>query len=85
MSETVYILCAATSIVCAWLLLRGYRASRTRLLFWSSLCFFGLAANNILLVIDLILVPDDDLSILRTAIALAAMVVLVVGLAWDDK
>ena len=29
MAEVVYILCAATSIVCALLLFRGYRRSRT--------------------------------------------------------
>jgi hypothetical protein len=33
MAELVYALCAATSILCALLLFRGYRASRTKLLF----------------------------------------------------
>jgi hypothetical protein len=32
MSEAVYILCAMTGIACAVLLLRGYLASRQRLL-----------------------------------------------------
>ena len=85
MAEAIYVLCAATSILCAWLLFRGYRASRTRLLFWSSLGFFGLALNNIVLVVDLILIPSVDLSILRTGTALVAMVVLVFGLAWDAR
>ena len=85
MAEAVYLLCAITSIMCAWLLFRGYRASRTRLLFWSSLCFVGLALNNVLLVVDLVLVPSVDLSLLRTSTALLAMVVLVVGLVWDGR
>lgn len=79
----VYLLCALTSIACASLLLRGYRSSRTRLLFWSSLGFWGLALNNVLLVIDFIIVPDVDLSIARTVTALVAMVALVTGLIWE--
>lgn len=39
------------------LLLRGYRASRTRLLFWASLCFGFLAINNVVLYIDLVVIP----------------------------
>jgi hypothetical protein len=66
MAETVYALCAVTSILCAVLLLRGYRISRTRLLFWASLCFVCLAINNVLLFIDLIVVPDIDLASWRS-------------------
>ncbi len=85
MAELVYLLCALTSIVCAWLLFRGYQASRTRLLFWSCLSFCGLAVNNILLVVDLVVFPGPqlDLSLVRTGTALASMVVLVLGLAWE--
>lgn len=39
MAEIVYALRALTSVLCAILLLRGYRISETRLLFWASLCF----------------------------------------------
>src|SRR5215467_13654060 len=73
MAEVVYILCTATSILCAVLLFRSYRASRTKLLFWSSLCFVGLALNNVLLILDLYFV-STDLFYLRTWIALGAMV-----------
>ena len=83
MAAFVYVLCALTSIVCAWLLFRGYRVSRTQLLFWSSLCFIGLALNNALLVVDLLLVPNADLFLLRTVTALAAVSVLLYGLIWD--
>jgi len=84
MAELVYTLCAVTSIVCAWMLFQAYRGGRTRLLFWSSLCFAGLAVNNILTVIDLIFVPQADLSALRSAVALLSIGVLVYGLTWQS-
>jgi len=86
MAELVYLLCAATSIACAALLYRSYRHSRASLLFWSSLCFIGLALNNVLLLVDLYVVgPDTDLFVLRTGIALIAMGMLVYGLIWDTQ
>ena len=86
MAEAVYLLCAITSIVCAVMLLRGYRSQRTSLLFWSSLCFIGLALNNILTFLDLVIVPPAiDLSLGRSGIALASMVLLIYGLIWESK
>jgi hypothetical protein len=83
MAEAVYLLCALTSLACAVLLVRGYVRSRSKLLLWSSLCFVGLAANNMLLLIDLVIVPSVDLSLWRTGIALCAVAILVYGLVWD--
>jgi hypothetical protein len=83
MAEVVYILCTATSILCAVLLFRSYRASRTKLLFWSSLCFVGLALNNVLLILDLYFV-STDLFFLRTWIAIGAMAMLIYGLIWSS-
>jgi hypothetical protein len=80
MAEAVYVLCALTSSVCAALLFRGYREHRTRLLFWSSLCFIGLALNNVLLFVDLVMVPDVDMRLWRGASALAAVMLLLIGL-----
>ena len=60
-------------------------SNRTRLLFWSSLGFFGLALNNVLLVVDLIFIPNTDLSLLRAVTALAGIGVLVGGLAWESR
>jgi Family of unknown function (DUF5985) len=85
MAEFVYILCAVTSIACAVLLQRGYRARRSRLLFWSSLCFYGFAINNGLLLIDLYLVPQTDLFVVRTGVALAAVVLLLYALIMDTE
>lgn len=83
MAEIVYILCAITSLLCAGLLVRGYRRSRSRLLLWSSLCFVGLAINNIFLVIDLMIITGIDFSLVRTLSGAAGVVILVVGLVWD--
>jgi hypothetical protein len=84
MAPIVYLLCAVTSALCAVLLSRRYRAARTSFLLWSSLCFTGLAINNGLLFIDLVIVPDGiDLSVPRTFVALAAMLVMLYGLIWE--
>ena len=85
MAEAVYLLCAVTSVVCALMLFRGYRAQRTRLLFWSSLCFGGLALNNIVTFLDLVIVSSVDFSLLRAWIALIAVVVLIYGLICELK
>jgi len=85
-AEAVYILCAVTSILCAVLLLRGYHATRTRLLFWASLCFVFLALNNVILYFDLVVLPPQiDLFWYRNAAAAAGMLVLVFGLAWESR
>jgi cytochrome bd-type quinol oxidase subunit 2 len=80
MAEAVYILCSFTSILCAVLLFRGYRTSHTTLLFWSSLCFFGLALHNLVLLFDVLVFPDVDLRLWRGGSALVAMMVLIWGL-----
>ncbi len=85
MAEAVYILCAATSIMCAVLLLRGYRISKTKLLFWASLCFLGLAINNVMLFIDLIVLTEVDLFFWRTVPAICAMVILLYGLISETR
>jgi hypothetical protein len=81
----VYVLCALTSTACALLLLRAYGRSRFRLLLWSGLCFAGLALNNVLLVVDLRVVPDMDLSVWRTLPALAGIALLLYGFVWDTR
>ena len=81
----VYVLCAATSGLCAVLLLRGYMKSRARLLFWSGLCFTGLALNTLLLVIDVGVVQEIDLSLWRTIPALIGISLLVYGLVWETR
>ena len=84
MPEVVYLLCAITSVFAAVLLLRSYRKQRTRLLMWSSFCFVGLAVNNVLLIVDLMLVPNIDFGLVRSGVALAAILLLLFGLIWES-
>jgi hypothetical protein len=79
----VYILCFVTSAGCAWLLGRSYARSGARLLLWSSGCFVLLAANNLLLVLDLLVFVDLNLRIWRLLLSLAAVCVLLFGFIWD--
>lgn len=81
----VYALCAITATACAGLLLRAHGRSGARLLFWGGLCFTGLAVNNALVFVDLVLVPRVDLLLLRHVAALVALAVLVYGLVWDTE
>jgi hypothetical protein len=86
MAELVYLLCALTSAACAGLLVRSYRASRSRILLWSSLCFAGLGCTNVLLFVDLVMLPSQvDLAVLRASVTLASMLILVFGLVWDSR
>ena len=81
----VYILCAATSTLCAILLIRGYRQSKARLLLWSAACFIGLALNNVLLVIDLGTGPAVDLSVWRMIPAVLGAGALLYALVWETQ
>jgi hydrogenase/urease accessory protein HupE len=83
MPEAVYLLCALTSAWCAIALLRTYAQRRSRVLLWSSLCFVGLATNNALLFLDLVVWTTVDLSFIRSVIGAGAILTLVVGLIWD--
>ena len=83
-ATVVYLLCLLTSAACAWLLGRSYRRNGTRLLLWSSVCFCFLAANNLALVFDRVVWPDDvDLRLIRMLLALAAVASLIWGFVWD--
>jgi hypothetical protein len=84
MAEVIYVMCALTSTLCAALLGRAYLQTRSAMLLWSLAGFIGLAMNNILLFVDLVMVPEADLSIARTGTALAGVGLLVAGLIWED-
>jgi hydrogenase/urease accessory protein HupE len=85
MATAVYLLCALTSLACAVLLLRGYRARGVRLLLYSGLAFVGFTAGNAMLVVDVVVVPTVDLALLRSLPVLLGLVVLLYGLVWDAK
>ena len=85
MAEVVYALCALTSVTCAVLLIRSYRRTRLRLLFGSAFCFAMLGINNILVFVDLVVVPDTDLTLLRSLVALIGLGGLLFSLIWDAR
>jgi hypothetical protein len=85
MAPAVYVGCAITSLACALLLFAAYRRHRARLLLWSCICFAWLAVNNLLLVVDLVLVTDVDLGVVRVGSALIGLVTLLYGLIYDGQ
>jgi hypothetical protein len=85
MPALIYSLCALTSFTCLVLLWRSYQATRARLLFWSAACFLLLTVNNVLLVLDKVIFPVEvDLSVWRLVAALAAVLLLLFGLIWEE-
>lgn len=85
MAGFIYLLCAVASLLCAVQLWLGFRRNRVRLLFWSSLCFLGLAAENVLLYLDRVTFPTVDLATYRLLIGLASIAVLIYGMTWGVK
>lgn len=82
----VYTLCALTALACAVLLLQGHHRTGSRLLLWSGLCFAGLALNNALVVVDLVLLPTEiSLFLLRNVVALISLLLLLYGLVWESE
>jgi Family of unknown function (DUF5985) len=81
-ASLIYLLCVATSLLCAYLLARAYRIGRTRVLIWSALCFALLAVNNLILAVDNLLLPAIDLNILQLTTAVVAVAVLLYGFIW---
>lgn len=85
MEGAVYLLCAATALSCALLLLRGYGRSRVRLLLWCGLWFLAMTAENVLLFFDLVLFREKDLSAFHVSAAVVGIVLLLYGLIWEVK
>lgn len=84
--KIIYVLCALTAALCAWLLLRTYLRNKIRLLFWSGLCFSGLALNNVILLLDkTVFSTTADLLLLRSSSALIALLLLLFGLIWEEQ
>jgi hypothetical protein len=81
----VYVLCLMASALCAALLVRAYRRTRTRLLLWSALSFVFLSVNNFFVVADMVLFPDFNFLVWRYGAALAAIAVLIYGFIWEAE
>lgn len=86
MGPIVYILGTLTTLLCAVLLLRAYVQGRVKLLLWSGLCFMGLTVSNVLVFIDLVILPSTiDLYLARLFAAAVAMLLLLYGLVWESE
>ena len=79
----VYLLCVLTSLTAMLLLLRSYRENRSRLLLWSAAAFVAFALNNLLLFVDLVLLPNIDLRLLRGLTALVGVWTLLYAFIWE--
>ena len=79
----VYFLCFLSSGLCAYLLVTAYLRRTEKLLLWSAICFCLLAINNLLVFVDIIVLPDVDLSPWRSLTSLAAVSALVYGFIWE--
>jgi cytochrome b subunit of formate dehydrogenase len=80
----VYSLCFATSALCAYLLGRSFFRARSRLLFWSAICFALLALVNGIVILDMEVIPQFDFRPHRLWITLLAVSVLLFGFIWDE-
>ena len=81
----VYGLCLAASVLCAALLLRAWRQSRSRLLLWTATAFVFLSLNNLFLVADLVVFPEMFLWPWRQVSSVLAVGVLVYGFIWEAE
>jgi hypothetical protein len=83
MQTAVFLLCALTSLACAFLLARAYARNKIPLLFWSTACFIGLALNNALLLVNIY--TETDLTLWRKLPAVVGIVLLVHGLVAESR
>lgn len=81
--NVLYLLCFFTSMSCCLLLIRSYRRNKSPVLLWTAACFVMLAIDNLLVVLDLIVLPTVDLSLPRLLATFFAVSTLVVGFIWE--
>jgi hypothetical protein len=85
MAELIYGLCTILSLAIAVMLWRQQRRMPTRMIYWTALCFSGLALANLVLVLDKLVFPDLDLRVLRHSISLLSIGLLLFGLVYEDE
>jgi hypothetical protein len=81
--SAVYLLCFLTSASAMLLLLRGYSRTGTRILLLSAVGFVLFALNNLLLFVDIVLLPDTDLLPYRQLTGLIGVAILLLGFIWE--
>lgn len=83
LAAAVYLLCFLASTGCAGILMRGFIRSHRRLLFWSALSFALLAANNLFVVVDVLVLTEGAFQLPRLALSLGAVLVIIYGFLFD--
>ena len=81
----VYSLCFVTAVLCAFLLGRSFRRSRSSMLFWSAICFALFAVVNGLVIVDMLIYPEWDLRPVRLWLTVLAVAVLLFGFIWNEE
>jgi hypothetical protein len=56
-----------------------------RLLLWTAVSFSFFALNNLVLAVDMLVVPEADLWVWRQAAAGAGLAVLLFGFIWEMR
>jgi hypothetical protein len=84
-AAAVYLLCLATSVVCALLVARAWRRTGSRLLLWTALSFAFLALNNLLVVADMVIFQSIDFWLWRQLAAGLAIGVLLYGFIGETR
>jgi hypothetical protein len=85
MAALNYVLCSITAFLCAVLLFRGFHRSKTRLLLWSGICFLLLCLENLLLFVDVVIIPDIHFTVARLVPGALAVCALLYGLIWESE
>lgn len=85
MKIALYLVSLFTCLACTILLFRAYLQRKVTLLLWSSICFVGLTISNLLLVIDLAVLPSIDLRLIRLIFSLGGMLFLLYGFIWETE
>lgn len=81
----LYLIAIAASLACTLLLFRGYLRTRVRILLWAALCFVCLTANNLLLFVDLVVLPTIDMRLYRYVTALTGTLFMIYGFLSDTE
>lgn len=79
----VYFLCFLSSGLCAYLLVAAFRRRGEKLLLYSAICFCLLALNNLLVFVDIVVLPQIDLTLWRTLASVMAIAILLYGFIWE--
>jgi uncharacterized protein DUF5985 len=81
--SAVYLLCFVTSFTAMFLLLRSYMRSGTRMLLWSAIGFVLFAAANLLVFVDIVVLPEVDLAPYRQLTTLVGVAILLLTFIWE--